>query len=46
MNKVNKGDIIEDISTNSFVSIGENNMEDKTTDSKTNKTVSKNKTKN
>lgn len=44
MNKVNKGDIIEDISTNSFVSIGENNMEDKTTEN--NKTVSKNKPKN
>lgn len=30
MNKVNKGDIIEDISTNSLVSIGENNMQDMT----------------
>lgn len=30
MNKVNKGDIIEDISATSFVSIGENNMVDVT----------------
>jgi len=30
MNKVNNGDIIEDVSTNSLVSIGENNMQDMT----------------